>query len=92
MRGNPIAELNEGLQTFKQELMSDGMATQRVEVAVVTFGPTQVLSEFQTADIFMPPELIADGNTPMGEAIEKGLSMLEARKQTYKQIDFIRNS
>lgn len=85
MQGKAISELNDGLRTFKQELMSDGMATQRVEVGVVTFGPIQVLSEFQTADAFLPPELIANGNTPMGAAIEQGLDMLEARKQTYKQ-------
>jgi uncharacterized protein YegL len=85
MQGNPISELNQGLRIFKQELMSDGMATQRVEVGIVTFGPVQVLSEFQTADAFIPPELVANGATPMGAAIEQGLDMLEARKQTYKQ-------
>jgi uncharacterized protein YegL len=85
MQGNPIAELNEGLRTFKEELMSDGMAMQRVEVAIVTFGPVQVLSEFQTADLFEAPELTVTGNTPMGAAIEQGLDMLEARKQIYKQ-------
>ena len=32
MQGRAIAELNQGLQTFKQELMSDRMAMQRVEL------------------------------------------------------------
>ncbi len=85
MQGAAIAELNQGLQTFKQELMSDGMATQRVEVGIVTFGPVEVNSDFQTADVFIPPQLVASGNTPMGAAIEQGLDMLEARKMTYKQ-------
>lgn len=85
MQGEPIAQLNQGLQTFKQELMSDHMATQRVEVGIITFGPVQILSYFQTADTFIPPQLISNGNTPMGEAIETGLEMLESRKQTYKQ-------
>lgn len=85
MHGAPIAQLNQGLQTFKQELMSDQMATQRVEVGIITFGPVQILSHFQTADTFIPPHLISSGNTPMGEAIETGLEMLESRKQTYKQ-------
>lgn len=85
MHGNPISELNQGLQTFKQELMSDSMAMQRVEVGIISFGPVQILSPFQTADTFIPPHLHASGNTPMGEAIETGLEMLEARKNTYKQ-------
>lgn len=85
MQGAPIAQLNQGLQTFKQELMSDNMATQRVEVGIITFGPVQVISHFQTADAFIPPQLTSSGNTPMGEAIVTGLEMLEARKQTYKQ-------
>ncbi len=65
--------------------MSDGMATQRVEVAIVTFGPVQLVSDFQTADAFIPPELTVTGDTPMGAAIEMGLDMLETRKLAYKQ-------
>ncbi|PWS34461.1 hypothetical protein DFH01_25960 [Falsiroseomonas bella] len=85
MNGQPIAELNEGLRTFKEELTSDSMAMQRVEVAMMTFGPVQTLLDFQTADVFQPPHLTASGDTPMGAAITQGLDMLEARKATYKQ-------
>ena len=85
MQGRAIAELNQGLQTFKLELMSDRMAMQRVEVALVTFGPVKVHSEFQTAEHFHPPYLVAGGDTPMGAAIEGGLELLAFRKQTYKQ-------
>lgn len=85
MNGRPIDELNAGLRVFKEELASDGMAMQRVEVAVMTFGPVRVLSDFQTADAFQPPSLSTTGDTPMGSAIMQGLDMLETRKSTYKQ-------
>jgi uncharacterized protein YegL len=85
MNGKPIAQLNEGLRTFKQQLTSDDMAMQRVEVALMTFGPVQLVTEFQTADVFNPPTLSCTGDTPMGSAIMQGLDLLEARKATYKR-------
>jgi len=84
MNGRPIAELNEGLRHFKQELSSDDMAMQRVEVAVMTFGPVQLLSDFESAETFHPPTLSVGGATPMGAAISQGLDLLDERKRTYK--------
>ncbi|WP_116812888.1 vWA domain-containing protein [Steroidobacter cummioxidans] len=85
MQGRPIAELNEGLAQFKRELLTDEMATKRVEVSVVGFGPVQVLSPFATPDVFTPPILDANGDTPMGAAITQAISLVEQRKQEYRQ-------
>jgi len=85
MQGRPIAELNDGLLTFHRELTSDPMATQRVEVAVMSFGPVTLVSDFRTPDQFTPPHLSAGGDTPMGEAIVEGLTLIENRKAAYKQ-------
>lgn len=84
MSGQPIAELNEGLKTLQTELNADSLASKRVEIAIVTFGPVQVETEFVSANQFQPPELRASGGTPMGEAIESGLTMLRARKDAYR--------
>jgi len=84
MSGKPIEELNSGLETFKDQLLHDDLAAKRVEVAVVAFGPVRVESEFQTPDVFTPPKLIAEGHTPMGEAIERAVELIDERKETYR--------
>ncbi len=84
MAGPPIDELNRGLAAFKQELVADTLAMKRVELGVVTFGPVHLLTDFQTPDHFMPPNLASAGDTPMGAAIAGGLEMIRQRKQAYK--------
>jgi uncharacterized protein YegL len=84
MGGEPIAQLNRGLQTLKDELAKDSLAMKRVDLAVVTFGPVRVESDFQTIDHWTPPNLAASGDTPMGTAIEAGLELLRARKDQYR--------
>ena len=84
MGGEPISQLNDGLKAFEEELKSDSLASKRVEVAIVTFGPVNTAQEFVSAGNFYAPELQASGNTPMGEAIERGIDLLKARKEGYK--------
>jgi uncharacterized protein YegL len=81
----PIDELNAGLAAFQRELLADELAVKRIEVAVVTFGPVKLLSDFQSPDLFRPPRLVAEGDTPLGAAIEKAVELISARKAAYKQ-------
>lgn len=84
MRGKPISELNDGIIAFKDELATDALAMKRVEIGVVTFGPVNVVSDFQTPDNFQPTTFSTTGDTPMGSAIEQGLTMIRQRKDAYR--------
>jgi len=85
MRGEKIRELNAGLAEFALQLRADAMASKRVEVAIVTFGPVYVVQPFVTADSFTAPELKASGNTPMGAAIVQAADLIAQRKRSYRE-------
>jgi len=84
MQGNSIDELNRGLQAFREELFSDSLSMKRVEIAVITFGPVSVMQEFTTADNLRPIQLEAAGDTPLGAAVGRGLSLLKQRKEVLR--------
>ena len=87
MSGRAIDALNEGLRAFAADLATDALASQRVEVAIVTFGGNNVVVEqdFVTASGFEPKRLTTSGGTPMGAGITKALAMVDARKQQYRE-------
>lgn len=86
MSGAPINELNEGVATFYEAIYSDEIARYSAEVSIVTFGPAQLETDFQTLDQNnRPPRLAASGQTPMGEAVKISLDSLENRKEEYQR-------
>lgn len=85
MAGRPIQQLNEGLRTFQEELAADTLGRKRVEIALVTFGPAKLESDFVVAENFQPPELHTGGDTPMGAAIELGIELVTRRKEVIRQ-------
>ena len=84
MTGEPIEQLNEGLRTFCFEVALDSLAEKRVELSLITFGPVEIHSKFQSINEFYPSYLDANGTTPMGEAIEKAIVLINDRKEMYR--------
>ena len=84
MGGERIRQLNAGIKLLEEELKGDSLSAKRVEIAIVSFGPAHVEMDFTSATNFYAPELQASGDTPMGQAIETGLQLLDARKEQYK--------
>jgi uncharacterized protein YegL len=85
MEGEPIEQLNAGLQQLHRELQQDDLASKRVEVAIVSFNSVvTVEQDFVTIERFNPPTLATGGTTSMGAGIEKALDLIEARKAVYR--------
>jgi uncharacterized protein YegL len=84
MRGC-IHQVNAGLQDLKADLSADKLASQRVEIAVITFGPVQMVQDFVTVDQWMPPHLTASGSTPLGDALLFSIEQLKLRKKAYRE-------
>ncbi len=85
MSGDPIDQLNQGLQYFRECLERDDLAALRTEIAVLaySFQPT-LIHDFSTVYSFDPPELKVIGGTVISSAVEKALDMVEERKESYR--------
>lgn len=85
MSGMPISALNQGLRTFKDNLIRDSLAARRVEIAVMTFdSEIRLIQDFVTADQFQPPTLATGGLTHMGSGIHNALDLIQRRKEQYR--------
>ncbi|GMB92793.1 VWA domain-containing protein [Helicobacter bizzozeronii] len=86
MEGDPIEQLNGGVELFYKEVNDHPVARQAADVCIVTFGDNGVslVQDFQSIRDESAPRFSASGGTPMGEAVNRGLDRLEERKQEYK--------
>jgi len=88
MTGEPIEELNQGVELFFKALKEDRVARLSAEVAIVTFGTSaQVVLDFQSLDrISGPPTVqITGDSTNLGAGVALVLDILEDRKNVYKE-------
>ena len=88
MSGQPLRELQSGLDQFLRETSDDETASMSVELEIITFGgDAEIQASFApVCDIAdMPPMLSANGSTPLGEALKLADSELKARRRLYKQ-------
>lgn len=87
MNGNPINELNQGVRLFYDAIKEDEVAMYSAEICIVTFGGDNAtcIEDFVSLELHPdPPMLKASGMTPMGEAVNMALDLLEQRKSEYK--------
>ena len=82
---NAIGQLNQGLQTFKSQIMNDETARDRLEIAIVSFN-SEIKVELQPSLIseIEMPTLKASGQTQLVRAIEEAQQGIKDRKDYYK--------
>jgi uncharacterized protein YegL len=86
MFGEPIDELNSGLKKFREEVIADDTASERVEVCIVTFS-SSVNVEMEPrlmTEISDMPELTSNGSTKLVDGVRKAISKVEEQKKFYK--------
>ena len=81
-----IDELRCGVEQFYEAIREDEMAVYSAEICIVTFdSKAQCVMDFANIDRQEKlPELIAQGDTAMGEGVNLALDLLENRKQEYR--------
>ena len=86
MGGAPIQQLNGGLQVFRDELFADSLAAKRVEVAIVSFGPVNVATDFTTVQNFFVPTLSVAGDTLWARQLKRVLACWQTARPSTKKI------
>jgi uncharacterized protein YegL len=85
MAGDPIKELERGVETFFYAIREDEVAQYSAEISIVTFGGTvEKELDFFSIQRQEPPSLSAHGSTPMGAGVSLALELLESRKSEYQ--------
>jgi uncharacterized protein YegL len=86
MDGEPIKQLNKGLKEFHDEIQNDETTAERLEVAIVSFNSTvDIVQEPALVEDFTLHNLKADGSTKMVDGVREAITLVETRKQWYKQ-------
>ncbi len=86
MRGEPIKQLNTGLQALEKELKEDIDASSRVQLLVIkAYGKddADVSADWVDAMNFNAPIMEASGLSPIGKAMELALLKIEEQKCLY---------
>ncbi len=85
MAGFPMNQLNKGLQEFYQAVEDDMIASNRLEISIVTFGTSvQCIQEPMLIHNFDMPKLNASGTTKLVDGVRLAMESIERRKQWYK--------
>ena len=80
-----LVKVMEGLKQFCLDMAADTVAKQSGELCIITFGGDMAVvgPDLYGPDHMKLPELMADGETPLADAVKTALVNLEKRKRRY---------
>lgn len=81
-----LERVMDGLKDFCRDMNRDALARDSVEMCLISFGGSHasVECDFATPDHITLPQLEADGETPLADAVSLALENLELRKERYE--------
>lgn len=81
MFGELINTLNKGINVFKNKLLNSKLATEHIDISILTFGGNvKTIQEFCQVGEFRFPEPIADGDSCLGDAILFAVDNIEKKE------------
>lgn len=87
MTGDPIFELNEGIDRFKEEVCEDQTARDVLDVAIVEFNSTNMpIQKFTPVQFMEHINLQAGGGTNMSPAIRTAIDMVMEQVDLYAKV------
>jgi len=89
MMGNPIKQLNMGIQNFLASIKANDDTRSSTDIAIITFGSSvEIVMPFGkiSKDKTLPEISESTTLTPIGEGILTALELLNARKEGYKEM------
>ena len=85
MGGDPIRDLNAGLNRFKAEVCKDKQTRDILDVAIIEFNSThRVVQDFVPVEYMEDVNLAVAGSTIMSSPIEMALNMVNDRARFYR--------
>ena len=86
MSGQPIEELNKGLNRFKEEVCKDEKTRDILDIAIIDFNDKWKLGqEWIPVEYMKKTDFEADGCTYMSGALQKALDMIDERSRFYRR-------
>ena len=81
-----IEEVNKYVNVFLDYVRSDERARKISDICIITFGNrVDVVSGYNSIDNIPKQKFSAYGGTPLGEAVDKAIELLDLRRKYYKE-------